>query len=69
MEALNNLQPLRDFCRKNPWPKLSQFNHWIYSRNPIALKCIKRMRGRFVIDTAAFNKILRNATLDEKQDV
>jgi len=69
MEELSNLQPLREFCRKTNWPRLTQFNHWINSRNPIAQKCIKKIGGRYVIDTNAFYSIVRNATLEEKRDV
>lgn len=69
MEALENHQLVRDFCRERLWPKLSQINHWIYTRNPIAVKCIKKIAGRYVIDTSAFNEIVRNATLEEKRDV
>jgi hypothetical protein len=43
MEILQNLIPLRDSCRQNSWPRLVQWNHWIYSRNPIAMKCVKRL--------------------------
>jgi hypothetical protein len=66
MEALKNLQPLREFCRKNPWPRITQWNHWINSRHSIALKTIKKIGGRYVLDVEAFQEIVRNATLDEK---
>lgn len=69
MEELRSLEPLREFCRKTTWPRLTQFNHWINSRHHIAQKCIKKIGGRYVIDTKAFGEIVRNATLEEKRDV
>jgi hypothetical protein len=45
MEILQNLILLREYCRQNSWPRLAQWNHWIYSPNPIAMKCVKRLAG------------------------
>ena len=66
MEALKNLQPLREFCRENPWPRITQWNHWIATRHDIALKTVKKIGGRYVLDLEAFQEIVRSATLDDK---
>lgn len=63
MEILHNLVPLRDFRRQNSWPRLAQWNHWIYSRNPIAMKCLKKIGGRYMIDLQAFRSYVDQATL------
>lgn len=65
MEILKNLIPLRDYCRQNPWPRLAQWHHWIYSRNPIALKCVKKIGGRYMLDLQALQIYITHATLEE----
>lgn len=65
METIEKLIPLREYCRKNPWPRLPQWHHWIYKKQPVALKCVKRIGGRYMIDLAAFEDYIKRATLDE----
>ena len=67
MELLKSLMPLRQFCRQNPWPRLSQWHHWIYSRAPIAENCVKKVGGRYLIDQNALQQYLMHATLEELQ--
>ncbi|MCB1181745.1 MAG: hypothetical protein KDK55_06990 [Chlamydiia bacterium] len=66
MQVLKNLVPLREYCRRNEWPRLPQWHHWIYSKAPIAKKCVKKIGGRYLIDLEAFQKCIENATLEEK---
>lgn len=66
MEHIKNLVCLRDYCRNNEWPRLPQWQHWITSRKPIALKCVKKVGGRYMIDIMAFQRYLLNASIDEK---
>jgi len=63
MEVIQNIIPLRDYCRQNPWPRLGQWNHWIYTRNPIALKCINKIGGRYMLDLHALKAFVDQATL------
>ncbi len=65
MEILKNFIPLREYCRQNSWPRLAQWHHWIYSRNPIALKCVKRIGGRYMLDIQALQSYINHATLEE----
>lgn len=65
MQILKNMIPLREFCRQNSWPRLSQWHHWIYSQAPIAKKCVKKVGGRYLIDIGAFESYISNATLKE----
>lgn len=65
MDIVKSLIPLREYCRKNPWPRLTQWNHWIYTRAPIAEKCVKKIGGRYLIDINAFQSYLSCATLEE----
>lgn len=58
--------PLREYCRQRDWPRLPQFNYWINSRHPIALACIRRLGGRYFVDTVALEKFVNDATLWEK---
>jgi hypothetical protein len=67
MEILINLVPLRDYCRQHSWPRLNQWHHWIYSRNPIALKCIKKIGGRYMLDMQALQFYIDQATLEESK--
>lgn len=60
-----NLIPLRDYCKNNKWPRLPQWHHWIYSRNKVALTCIKKIGNRYLIDLQAWEAYQNNATLDE----
>ena len=66
LKQLENLILLRDFCRNHKWPRLSQWNHWITSKKPIAQQCVKKIGGRYLIDLDAFKKYVANANLDEK---
>lgn len=63
MQILENFVPLREFCRQNKWPRLSQWHHWIYSRAPVAEQCIKRIGGRYLVDVKAFHEYISSATL------
>jgi hypothetical protein len=65
MEHLKKLIPLREYCRTNAWPRLPQWQHWIYSRNTIAQQCVKKIACRYMIDMEAFQNYLKSATLDE----
>jgi hypothetical protein len=65
MEHLKHLIPLREYCKQNKWPRLPQWQHWIYSRNGIAQACIKKVGKRYLIDTKAFDEFLKKASLDE----
>lgn len=67
MEIFKNFISLRDYCRQNPWPRLAQWHHWIYSRNSIALKCVKRIGGRYMLDLHALQTYISCATLEEKK--
>lgn len=67
MEILQNLIPLRDYCRQNSWPRLAQWNHWIYSRNPIAMKCVKKIGGRYMLDLQALKTYVDQATLQQQR--
>lgn len=67
MEILSNLIPLRDYCRQNSWPRLAQWNHWIYSRNPIAMKCVKKIGGRYMLDLQALRMYVDQATLQQQR--
>lgn len=66
MNSVKNLVPLRSFCRTAPWPRLTQWHHWIYSKHPIAQLCIKKIGGRYLIDIDAFDSYIKNASLQEK---
>lgn len=62
---IKSLIPLREYCRKHDWPRLPQWHHWIYRKHPVALRCIKKIGGRYMVDTAAFETYVEQATLDE----
>jgi hypothetical protein len=66
MQTLENIVPLRDYCRKYPWPRLPQWHHWIYARAPIAKACVKKVGGRYLVDLSAFHKYVESASLEEK---
>lgn len=68
LEELRNLIPLRDFCRQNPWPRLPQWNNWIYSDHPIAVKCVKRVGGRYYVALDLFREYIKNATYLPEED-
>lgn len=61
---VETLVPLREYCRNHHWPRLSQWHHWIYSENKIAKKCIKRIGGRYMVDTNAFEKFVSESSLN-----
>ena len=65
MDNLSNLMPLREYCRRNRWPRLPQWQHWIYTRKAIAQKCVKKISCRYMIDLEAFQNFVNNATLDD----
>ncbi len=65
MKQLENLIELREYCRQNKWPRLPQWQHFIYSRKPIAIACIKKVAGRYLIDLEAFQRFIANASIDE----
>lgn len=65
---IDKLMPLREYCRQNKWPRLPQWHHWIYRRNPVALKCVKRIGGRYMIDLEALKNYIEGATLDETSE-
>lgn len=65
MIQIENLIPLRKYCRQNKWPTLPQLNHWISERKPIAVQCVKKIGNRYFIDLQAFQDYIKNATLDE----
>jgi len=67
VEHINNLVELREYCRKNKWPRLPQWQHWIYSRKPVAVECVKKVGGRYLIDLGAFNNYIKKASLEESQ--
>ena len=65
MEVLENLVPLREFCRENRWPRLPQWHHWIYNNAAIAKSCVKKIGGRYMIDVKALECYIMSATLQE----
>ncbi len=66
MQQLKNLISLRTYCRTNDWPRLPQWQHWITARRPVAVQCVKKIGGRYLIDLDAFQKYIKNATLDSE---
>jgi hypothetical protein len=64
--SLESLVPLREFCRSNKWPRLSQWHHWIYSNHPIARACVKRIGARYLVDVDKFKEYIEKASLTEK---
>ena len=67
MQTLKNFVPLRQYCRQNDWPRLTQWYHWIYSSADIAEKCVKKIGGRYLVDVVTFHNYVANATLCEYQ--
>lgn len=65
MESIKNLLSLPDYCKKFEWPRKPQWFHWVYSRHPIAKACVKKLGNRYMIDLEAFEKYVKNATLDD----
>jgi hypothetical protein len=64
MQQIEQLMELREYCRTHKWPRLPQWQHWIYSRNPIAISCVKKVGGRYIINLEAFQNHIQNATID-----
>lgn len=64
MKELKNLVELREYCRQNKWPRLPQWQHWIYTKKPIAIECVKKVGGRYLIDLDALRSHIENATID-----
>lgn len=67
MEHIKNLIPLREYCNKNKWPRLPQWQHWINTKRPVAQKCVKKVGGRYLIDLGAFDSYIAQAGLEENQ--
>lgn len=65
MQHLKYLISLRSYCRQNDWPRLPQWHHWIYTRKPIAVECVKKIGGRYMLDLDAFHNYIKNASIDE----
>ena len=65
MLTIENLIPLRKYCRQNEWPRLAQWHHWIYCKRPVAVQCVKKIGGRYLIDLSAFESYIKSATIDE----
>lgn len=65
MKSLERLIPLREYCRQNNWPRLPQWHHWIYRKHPIAMQCVKKIGGRYMLDIAAFTTYIEKASLEE----
>jgi hypothetical protein len=65
MDQIKSLVSLRDYCRNNRWPRLSQWHHWIYSENQIAKVCVKKIGGRYMLDTDALAQYIEKASLHE----
>lgn len=66
MECLKDFVSLREYCRQNKWPRLPQWNHWIYARKAIAVQCVKKIGGRYMLDLIAFQKFIQDASIDEQ---
>lgn len=67
MRILETIVPLRDYCRAHGWPRLPQWQHWIYAKAPVAKACVKKVGGRYLIDLAAFQKYVEGASLEEQE--
>lgn len=65
MQGIQDLVPLREYCRHHSWPRITQWHHWIYSKAPIAQQCVKRIGGRYLVDLEAFRLYVKQATLEE----
>lgn len=68
MEIVKHLMPLREYCRQHNWPRLPQWHHWIYRKHAVAVKCVKKIGGRYMVDLAAFENYISHATLGEAFD-
>lgn len=66
MEHIKNLIPLREYCRQHAWPRLPQWNYWITGRKPVALACIKKIGGRYMLDQKAFENFIKETSLDAR---
>lgn len=67
-EMMNNLIPLREFCRKNKWPRLPQWEQWINESKPIAQMCVKKIGGLYLVDLKAFEKYIEDSDLFGRED-
>lgn len=63
MLVIENLVPLREYCRQHKWPRLPQWHHWIYNKSPVAIACIKKVEGRYLIDLTAFEANMKKFVL------
>jgi hypothetical protein len=66
MQILENIVPLREYCRNHKWPRLPQWHHWIYVGAPVARAFVKKIGGRYLIDLPAFERYIESASLGEK---
>lgn len=66
MKQIENLVELREYCRKNKWPRLPQWQYWIYARKPIALECVKKVAGKYLIDLEALQNHIKNASIEDQ---
>lgn len=65
MKQIENFIELREYCRQKKWPRLAQWQHWITARKPIAIECVKKVAGRYVIDLEAFQRHITNSSIDK----
>lgn len=66
--AYDDLVPMSDFVnerfRQNKkWPTIPIFRAWINSRNEVALACIHKIGGRYLINVKKFEEFCRNSAL------
>lgn len=65
MEFLDKLISLQQYCRQHEWPRLPQWNYWIAIRKPVAVQCVKKIGGRYMLDMVAFQSFIQNASIEE----
>jgi len=65
MEKIKNIVSLPDYCTRYDWPTKHQWLHWIYSKNPIAQQCVKRISNRYFINLSALETYIDQATLSD----
>lgn len=66
MEKIKNLVSLSSYCRSYEWPRKPQWLHWIYSKNPIAQTCVKKIGSRYFISLSALENYIDQANLDDQ---
>ncbi len=67
MQVIKNLISLSEYCHQNEWPRKTIWRHWIYSKKPIAVKCVKKIGGKYFIDLKAFQDHIESASLEERR--